>query len=102
MRTECTSPRHPVFKPPAGLTLKQVIDWTAPGFYAEPLKKKKLRVGEVLIVQIRQEGLFIGTVSATPDGDPIFTSSEGALIGILEFNPDNGLWEFSPTVGIAP
>lgn len=80
-----------VYRPPSGLTLKEVKDrskWP-PDFKLVPVKAEKLKVGDPLLVPGPFGGMYLGTVRGDRDGNPYFLSEGGSLHGFLEFGTDD-------------
>jgi hypothetical protein len=80
-----------VYRPPAGLTAEQVMDrsqWP-PDFKMEPIRDEKLRVGDLLLCPGLGQGMFVGTVQGTRQGEPYFRSIGGSLVGPLEWGIDD-------------
>ena len=81
------SPAHIFLAPELPLPrLKDRTQWP-PDFQFEPLRAKKLKVGTALLLQVDQ-CLFLGFVSASPRGEPYFTSAGKSVSMRLEFDLD--------------
>jgi len=80
-----------IFHTPPGLSLHQVRDrmnWPD-DFELTPVRKEKLRVGDLLLARGLTGGLYVGSVRGDQNGNPYFVSYGGSVGGALEFGGDD-------------